>query len=667
MRVLFDDEAIHAWLPAGHFTLRRGGSVEWHTADDPLRDLASRGDDEVRLPRSLDPDILASFGEALVDAAVLSEGELAVVLAGTPPLLRVFEHPGGPLSFELPLSAEGVRVPGFDGEELADSPQFEGSGRRGIRLFDSPHGLVVAANESGHVAHVSIPNKRFGKVYRTPAAPEHDVSGRVTESGLLVSVVFNHRHIALRHLDGDGTLTGSWPEPDEVRWGTPPPVVLAGRVIAYSDEGPNAGALHVLTLPELEEEQHFALPEWPTDSALSADGEQFAFASEAAVTVGWFDGDRIAGKVHDVAALRDEARVAPPPRSSTASDDGRGSRRWFDDGLELVTVHRGVPLVRQSDRSLGWLRGDGSREALFPGRAGQRAAPDVLDARDGALLLAGAPPQIVDLATKKTRPVDLTFDQDEIEETRLLCARILGGGVFRCHRVRVDRHDEVVFSYWTPEKGARELARSTDFSRPDPPFAVGGGAVWYFTMREERRDMGSYTSVSHSDERLHRFTPATFSIASFKATHVPKTIVANGRGALLSVEPDDQDGEDAHERYLQIVSPIGKVERRPEIDMLHLEIAFARDGMLYAREPRSQLIGEHRAPDRLVRIDLATGKRRVFATAVTAQLSGLTIDDRTLWWLEGTTANQAFAQMIFAKGPSREAVSSLCTLSIDEI
>ncbi|MFO0592946.1 MAG: hypothetical protein U0441_35725 [Polyangiaceae bacterium] len=676
MRVLFDDAAIHVWAPAGHFTVDGDGAVRWHTPDDPLRDHASRLDDEVRVSRSVDPAVLAAFGDALIDAAVLSEGELAVVLAGQPPVLRVFEAPGGALLFELPLTAEGTRAPGFERERFSDSPHFEGFSKRSIRLFDSPHGLVVAANESGHVAHVSLEKRHFGLVIRTPAEPEHDVSGRLTDAGMLVAIVFNHRHIALRHFDDGGELTGAWPETeDDVRWGTPPPVVVGDRVIAYSDEGPHARSLHVLTLPDLAEDAYHRLPDWPTDSALSADGGRFAFLSASTLTVGHMDGEQIVCTSRDLGEMRPKQR-GPGGLPGAATDDGKGARRWFDEGLELVTVRRGVPLVQsQTDRNLTWLRDDGSREEVVPadrgvkdffGRANRVTAPDVLDARDGALLIGGARPRIVDLATGGARPADLSLP-DEIEDPRLLAARLLGDGVFRCHEVRIRDVDWRVYSYWTAARGAKELGRWATWRAPRIPFAVGGGAAFYFTLQQDRRDAGAHVEVSVRDFKVHRFTAAMFSVGSYAVKDIPVAIVANGRGALLSVERTAADARTAPERYLVTMSPDGKLARRPDISTAHLDLRFVHGGKLYAIEPNSAFVGEHRAPDRLVRIDLATGERRAFATASAGQFSGLTFEDGKVWWLEGTTGNQALAQHIFATGPKRDAVSCVCSVAVDEI
>ncbi|HEU0032343.1 MAG TPA: hypothetical protein VFQ53_17045 [Kofleriaceae bacterium] len=647
MRVLVDGGMVHCWLPAGTFTIDRDHAITWKTRFEPLRHHAASTDEDVRVLPPHDSIV----GDDVVDAAIVDGGRAAIVVAGTPPMLRIVELSSRRVELELPLRGSGPRLPGIsDDERWAEDDVLAGD-HRGIRVFPAGDRVVVTANDSGHVVVVSLADRRIERSYRVPAGSENTVYGARSRAGLVVGMKWNHRHSDLFHVSDDGALLARWPtgdDEDAIRWGMPTPVVVGEHVVTYSDEGPHAGCLAVLALPDLVEIAHHELPHAPTD--LHASGDRFAAVSSQVVTIGRIVGGELAIEgswtIHDVMAA---AGVQPPPRASAATTDGRGRRAWFDETIERVVVDGDCSVMSLAGGEVRALEPAGPR-VLVEGRATpvdlaalftEPARRVFVDARDGRVLFTrGTTLELVERATGR-----LVVSVPRPEEAR--AARIVHGGLVYREEDR-ESFDTIVIYATTDDGFTAELARGHR-DRECQQLVSDGTCAWWVELQ--------YESAVVRDEVTERGLHVREALAQAPVRALARWRVGQPveraplEHAIQSfARVDDhtyvlsRNADDAGEMHLYRIGDDGAFERLTRSALPHFVsgLVVASDRAFFLTPTTG--VGPIE-PAELWQIELATGAATVLATATIGSFSSLQLAGDDLVWLESRDLSMSFFQL----------------------
>lgn len=684
MRVLLDDqENIHALLPVGRFTISQSQDVTWYTPYEPLRSCANQADDEVLLPPELDGRIqlLANAHGELLDALVLSESRTAMIVKrDNVPWLMLWDSETSQLLADIPLIAEAQRLDCFRLQEhWSSQTTFRGSSGRGLRLFATPEGMTITANESGHVAILSFESKMLDRVFRVPAAPENTVYAAKVKDGLLVGMLWNHRHSELYLVSDEGDLIAKWPPEGEVRWAMPTPVVLGDRIVVYSDEGPNARTLHLLKLPTFEEIAYLPVFAAPSDVHGDPSTNWFVAAMDRGILQAHVEDDEFDESTFwHVNELMEMGGVEGIARPNHATLDGRGERIWLETQVTHMGVHQGAPIVRLSEsHEIVALDGSAEGRIIVAGKpkeekTGQARlwaifdAPrhDLVDCRQGALLFH------TDEGISRMGVQGGTEELVVRTHLDMGCVRQLANGIWYVAR---DADDSDTFHvYWF---GADEDAQKSPsgqwlstFKRRGldsiAAFAEANDVWWYEygcteeIVREAVSARGVLQQEIHTtNERftLRRWCGNTQLLQTWTLERPIEIMAAFQGTAYVVTRGRHSDPEGYYKTHLWRVLPDGSLEQISKHDLGTVTSFVVGQGEAFWVDPAG-ISNQGTFPATLKRLDMATGKVDVLVEATFGDLSHVTIDHGKLWWLE----SGSMADALYARDSMEDCASVSC-------
>jgi len=660
MRVLISGSDIHAWLVAGHFTIHGDERVTWHTPYAPLDEWAGLGDDEVHIAPGQGPAFEDTGDADILDVLATGDGGVAWVRKGKPPSLEIVDASGKRTS--VPLVASGPRVPGIREEEewCDDRAELEGHGERSIRLFPARGGLFVTAKESGHVVFHSLASGRIEKTYRLPGAPENTIYAASTQHGVLVGMKWNHRHSELFHLSHDGELLARWPNDDTVRWGMPAPAVIGDHVVTYSDEGPYAHSLALLELPGLREVDHVPIREWPSD--MHTDGSRFVAVSETVFIGHVEDGQLVIDREWPLREIMRAGNVAPPPRPSGATDDGRGERIHLESQVDRLAIDDGVPVVLLRAGELCAVHGDGVREILAaevgPTDAKARFTWTLFQKR--SLIDIGAGRAI--FSKPGVYAIDLKSGKEvwRVEHRpQIIAGRALPGGLFH---VDYDPDDRNLRRWcWTPFDGpAAVLSRAVS---DDRVFACEWPRAWWFETFQKIEVLSERITERGVHQTEARVVAETFTLCRWQIGDAePHRMALPRKITALAVQDEipyviarDGSGTMGEREHLYRVKSDGAFEQisKEPLPSFARTLVIAGGQALFV-EPQS--MGKDGEPSKLYELDFATGIPTLVATARIGAIGSLSIASGKAWWLDSQDATMS----VFNVG-TKEDLAAICS------
>lgn len=468
MRVLVEGDDLHVWASFGALTIHGDERVEWRSPYHPQLDFAPSSASDVRLPPRLEGRV--ALDEGVLDALALPGDRVALARVGSPPFVEIVGVATGQIEHRIELVAAARPLGPEEVGPPAEPCAFEGSGRRGVRLFASPVGLIVTAAQSGHIAEWSLATKRFERVLSVPGAPENTLVAAADGELLHIALVESGRHSFLWSVDGACRLAGRWPQDREPRWGVPNLAVLASGVLTYSDEGPHRGKLALLSseLVEGDGAAHWPLPSSPTD--LHAAGERFAALSSRHLVTGRV----VQGRFVDVRVWTSQELLAAAGmegvvRTPDLTPDGRGRRTFVEHRPSKLLLSGDTPILDGPEGAVLAVGPDGTR-TLLP-------ETELVDARHGVVLtMDKGRVRWVDVATgavKRKEPAPLGAAR--------FC-RMLGDGLVHTPASEKPNFDFVPLVFLDPR--TNKTKRLADEPRKNPGPRAIDGAIWWYEHEE---------------------------------------------------------------------------------------------------------------------------------------------------------------------------------------
>lgn len=623
MRVLFEGGDLHVAMPAGRFIVRRGGEIEWLTDYAPLKTHASSLDDDILVPGRKVPD-------GAHDALLLEGGRMAVLFDDRVEVLDRDDE----VEMSVDLEGDGERLPLTTQEVWGKKTRFSGY-KRGMRLFSAKNGFVVTANESGHVGVFSLEERGFTDIVRVPAAPENTVYATTIGDDLVIGMKWNGRHSDIFRLDPDGQIVGKWIEDDsgEVRWGMPGMALIGDAIVTYSDDGPNARQLALLS-SDLEEIDNVPIPTWPTD--IATDGERFAAVATNLLVIGHVEGSSIViDQQWTVADLLKKANIAAPALRDSASDDGTGTRVWMKGHVTAVRPVSGTRAILSVDGRIVSLERDVQTPMLSA-----VVRRTLLDAHADRLAVVEGERYRV-LAGPKWSEKLVAEPEGEGHHRD---ARLLEGGLVHLSSEKED-FDVVYTLTWCPPTGMpKELGTSIGSISDDFVLAHREGEVaWYELQREE----------GGPERWIVRWSPNVKRGQSVKVEQ--KVLALAFDGATLYAKAGD-GREDDHIYRVTADGDLERVTERP-LPFATRELA-AGNGRVFFRTGTG-MSADKVFPSQLFAVDVATGKQSIVSTATTGEISEVRVCGGHLWWLEARSGGMALMRV-----GQDDGMSAVCSLPL---